>query len=250
VELLRGTSAEEKYRYFERNDHRRNMSINPLDGRVFFAICNFNQSSPKFNVYYPENIDQQLDKAVEEVVNEMVETDMNLPGIHLPKLFDTYSEDLKLYSQKKHNLKNVQGWDWVKPLLSVDISGGQGEPIIENCYMSLQKVTKSKPEVKVKNQNWTVKLVLDVQINLPPDETEQEDEEKDKKRSRMKVKFDENGFPVVPWPDVKFDEMSREELIDYIRLCKRSLKQGASLYTSLLEKMEKLESEKQENIIT
>jgi len=84
VELLRGTAAtgDDKYRYFERNDHRRNMGITPLDGRVFFALCTFDQLSPKFNVYYPDIIDQQLDKAVEQVVNEMVETDMNLPGIH------------------------------------------------------------------------------------------------------------------------------------------------------------------------
>jgi len=214
----------------------------------FFALCNFNQSSPKFNVYYPETIDQQLDKAVEQVVNEMVETNMNIPGILLPKLFDTFSEDLKLYSQKKYNLKNVQGMDWVKPLLSVDISGGQGEAIIENCYTSLQKVTKSKPELSVKPQNWAIKIVLDVQVNLPPDETELHDEEeKDKKRSRMKVKYDENGFPLVPWPDAKLEEMSREELIDYIRICKQSLKHGAAVYYSLLEKIEKLETE---NIIT
>jgi len=225
------------------------MGITPLDGRVFFALCTFDQSSPKFNVYYPDIIDQQLDKAVEQVVNEMVETDMNLPGILLPKLFETYAEDLKIYSQKKYNLKNVQGMEWIKPLLSVDISGGQGEAIIENCYTSLQKVTKSKPELSFKTYKDGVKMVLDVQINLPPDETElHDDEEKDKKRSmRMKVKYDENGFPVVPWPDVKLDEMSREELIEYIRLCKRSLKQGASLYSTLLEKIAKLEND---NLLT
>jgi len=217
----------------------------------FFALCNFTQSSPKFNVYYTETIDTQLDKAVEQVVNEMVETDMNLPGILLPKLFETYAEDLKIYSQKKYNLKNAQGMDWVKPLLSVDISGGQGETIIENCYTSLQKVTKSKPELSIKPANWGLKVVLDVQINLPPDETNLEDEEdeKDKKRTRMKVKFDENGFPTVPWPDMKLDEMSKEELIDYIRLCKRSLKQGAAMYSALNEKMEKKDVMESQNSI-
>jgi len=106
VELYRGVaSSEDKYRYFERNDHRRNMGITALDGRVFFAISNFNQSSPKFNVYLPETVDQQLDKAVEQVVNEMVETDMNLPGILLPPLYEIYSEELKAYSQKKTQLK-------------------------------------------------------------------------------------------------------------------------------------------------
>jgi len=210
----------------------------------FFAISNFNQSSPEFNIYYPENIEQQLDKAVERVVNEMVETNMDIPAISLPKLFDIYTEDLKIYVFKKYNQKAVQGMDWVKPLLSVEVPGGQGETIIENCYTSLQKVTKSKPEISIKVENWLPKITLDVQINLPPDDTDVEEEEEKHKRIRMKVKFDENGFPTVPWPDVKLDQMSKEELKDYIRLCKRSLKQGAAMYTALLEKIENLNTSK------
>jgi len=86
-----------------------------------------------------------------------------------------------------------------------------------------------------------LKLVLDVQIPLPPDETEvEEEEDKDKgRRLRMKVKYDENSFPTVPWPDAKLDTMSKEELIEYIRLCKRTLKQGATQYATLLNKIEK-----------
>jgi len=129
--------------------------------------------------------------------------------------------------------------EWVKPLLSVDISGGQGEAIIENCYTSLQKVTKSKPEISIKPENWTLKVLLDVQFNLPPDETEQEEEEeKDKKRSRVKIKYDDGGFPTVPWPEAKLDQMSKEELIEYIRVCKRALKQGAAIYASGREKID------------
>jgi hypothetical protein len=101
--------------------------------------------------------------------------------------------------------------------------------------------------LSIKSANWGLKVVLDVQITLPPDETNLDDEEdeKDKKRARMKVKFDENGFPTVPWPDMKLDEMTKEELIDYIRLCKRSLKQGAAMYTALNEKLEKKETERE-----
>jgi len=128
----------------------------------------------------------------------------------------------------------------VKPLLSVKIEGGgQDEVIIENCYASLQKVTKNKPEINVKKENLAPKILLDVTVILPPDETDIADEEDKPKRARMKVKFDENGFPVVPWPDVKLETMTKEELIEYIRLCKRSLKQGAAMYAALNEKLDK-----------
>jgi len=126
--------------------------------------------------------------------------------------------------------------EWVKPLLSVDISGGQGEAIIENCYSSIQKVTKSKPEISIKPENWTLKMLLDVHFNLPPDETEQEEEE-DKKKARIKIKYDDGGFPTVPWPEAKLDQMSKEELIEYIRVCKRALKQGGAIYNSIRDRV-------------
>jgi len=228
-----------KYRYFERTDLRRTMGLNSVDGRIFFGLSNFIESSPKFNVYYSENIEHQLDRAVEEVVNEKVETDMNMPGILLPSLFDTYIEELRNYAQKKFNQKNIQGWEWVKPLLSVKIQGSGDEVIIDNCYSSLQKLTKNKPEIMVKKEVWNLKLQLDVMINLPPDETDVAEEDEKPKRIRIKAKFDENGFPVVPWPDVKLDSLTKEELIEYIRICKRSLKQGAAMYAAIIEKSDK-----------
>jgi len=239
IELLKGTanSGDDKYKYFDKTDMRRNMGVNGVDGRLFFAMSFFHQTSPKFNAYYTETIDQQLDKAVELVINELVDPDINSVTVRVPPLFETFEEELRLYAQKKFGVKKDQGTEWVKPLLTVNITEPGGETVIENCYTSIQKVTKSKPNVVFNNpETLQPKILLDVQFNLPEEPEQEVEEEKEKKGTKLKIKYDESGFPTVPWPEQKLDNMSKEELIEYIRLCKRALKQGGTIYATLKDK--------------
>lgn len=171
-------------------------------------------------------------------------------------MYEWHAEDLHHYVQKKFNQKyQPKTYEWVRHLLSFEIStGGQGEQLISNYYDDLVKLTKKKPDFRVNPWDWTPKVnVSEIQITTfpgrtcllfflfimldPLDEASPDDDEEDEKKEKktIKIQADENGFPSVPWPEQKLDTMGTDELIEYIRVCKRALKQGAALYADLLK---------------
>eukprot|EP01125_Pyxidicula_operculata_P005528 TRINITY_DN1955_c0_g3_i2.p1 TRINITY_DN1955_c0_g3~~TRINITY_DN1955_c0_g3_i2.p1 ORF type:complete len:551 (-),score=167.17 TRINITY_DN1955_c0_g3_i2:23-1675(-) len=239
---LHGT-GDDKYRYFEKVDPRRNFGITPLDGRILFAMSYFCASSPKFRPYYAESIEEDLDTQLEDVVENHVMGDMfgDTCSLKVPALFDWFSEDLKVYVHKKYKQSDSE---WIKPLLNHDISGGVGPKQLKNEYKALQQLKKSKPQIVFVPWDWSAKFqahTSDIEVKAPPDEeVEEEDEAEKKQGGKVKVKYDKNNFPTVPWPETKLEDLTKDELLDYIRVCKRSLKQGQAMYDELTQKMDSL----------
>jgi len=69
----------------------------------------------------------------------------NLHQLLLPKVFEWYQDDFRVYVYKKYGKKYpLDSNEWVKHLIDIDISGGLGENrIMDNPYVTLRKITKS-----------------------------------------------------------------------------------------------------------
>ena len=78
-------------RHFSTQDMRMQCVLTPVDPRIHFALNCASHSCPPISVYDPENLDQQLDQASSNYINN--ETKLIDGQLYISKLFSWYKKD-------------------------------------------------------------------------------------------------------------------------------------------------------------
>ena len=93
--ILRGNAK--KYHgltpLFSKKDPRLALAIHIPDPRIHFALYSACKSSARWNVYYPETIDEQLNNAVRAMLRRDLIVDSGSAELHVPKVFQWYEKD-------------------------------------------------------------------------------------------------------------------------------------------------------------
>jgi len=95
--ILRGNprNSNDGKRHFNKKDPRRS-NVLPLDPRIHFCLTTFSKDSPRFRLFFTEQVDKQLDEAAQEYCDNFVSVNPHLKKVTLPKVFQWYSEDFHI----------------------------------------------------------------------------------------------------------------------------------------------------------